>query len=235
MTDVASTLGSKNIGLLCTILWRVWYIRNQGVFQKGKNNCNEVIWWSRNYLELLKSANEKQEGKNHDLQKVRNYSWSPPRLGLLKVNCDAVIDFKKQRIGIGIIIRNSAGLVMATSSKMLQANFDSSIAKALAIYRGIQFWKDCGLGFCCIEANAKMVVRKIMDGNLDDVNGGVILDSIEGVLKDLNGVVVMDTHKMANQATHGLAKYGLVIKEDRFWMEEAPSCINHFVMADMPN
>ncbi|KAK3198465.1 hypothetical protein Dsin_021880 [Dipteronia sinensis] len=157
MTNVASKLSFEHLDLLCTIFWRVWYIRKLGVFEKGKTDCNEVIWWSRNYLDLFNSANEKKKDINQSQRTASDTGWRPPMLGLLKANCDAVVDPEKQRI-----------------------------------------------------------------------------DSIGNMLNEMNGVIVLNTHKWANQAAYGLAKYDLLIDEDRFWMEEAPNSVSHIIMADMP-
>ncbi|KAK2644115.1 hypothetical protein Ddye_019310 [Dipteronia dyeriana] len=71
-------------------------------------------------------------------------SWSPPPLGVFKINTDATIDVAKMRTGIGIIARDSSGAVMASSAQMVRVNYELQIAEAIAILRGVQFALEAG-------------------------------------------------------------------------------------------
>jgi hypothetical protein len=40
-------------------------------------------------------------------------SWQPPPAGFVKLNWDAAVDEKRCKMGIGIVVRNSSGEVLA--------------------------------------------------------------------------------------------------------------------------
>ena len=46
-------------------------------------------------------------------QTARSLRWRPPPVGLLKVNFDGALFVEENIAGLGIIIRNESGLVMA--------------------------------------------------------------------------------------------------------------------------
>ena len=45
--------------------------------------------------------------------------WRPPMLEMVKINCDGAMFKEQKKSGIGVVIRNNNGLVMASMSKLL--------------------------------------------------------------------------------------------------------------------
>ncbi|KAK3199723.1 hypothetical protein Dsin_023138 [Dipteronia sinensis] len=100
--------------------------------------------------------------------------------------------------------------------------------------RGIQFSKDCGLCPCYVESDAEVVVRWINEGSHLDSMCGTILADIHLMSSKMSGMCFMFAPRQANQVAHFLAKHALRCIDDRFWMEEFPSCVTIVVQLDMP-
>ena len=69
--------------------------------------------------------------------------WSPPPGSLYKVNVDGVFSAQKES-GIGVIIRDEAGLVVAVMSKKVKASLGPLEIEAKTFEVGLQFAKDMG-------------------------------------------------------------------------------------------
>ncbi|KAK3230116.1 hypothetical protein Dsin_001997 [Dipteronia sinensis] len=95
-------------------------------------------------------------------------------------------------VGIGIIIRDNLGEVLASSAQPVGAQFTLAVAVALAVFRGLLF------------------------------------------ARDYPGCSVAFTSRMNNLAAHGLAKIGLSMSCDMFWMEEVPPNVVLCVLGDRP-
>ena len=116
---------------------------------------------------------------------------------------------------------------------MMVGNFNAQAAKSIAILRGIQFNIDCGLFPCVFESDAKVVVRWINEkSHMDSTYGGVLEDIIYAST-EMNDVRFGFIHRQGNQVAHLLANNALFLRENRYWMEEFPSCISVSVQADM--
>ncbi|KAK3210787.1 hypothetical protein Dsin_015493 [Dipteronia sinensis] len=103
----------------------------------------------------------------------------PPDLGKYKINCDAAIDVVGRLVGFRIVIRDSEGFVMASSSLRIEAISSPPVAEAFAISRGLQLAIDTGLLPCGIESDTEVVV--------DWVNGSELLCSeIGSVITDIH-------------------------------------------------
>jgi hypothetical protein len=65
---------------------------------------------------------------------VVDVSWKPPALGSLKINWDAGIDRDRGVVGIGIVVRNHEGSLIAALNCSLFANLDPTSAEAYATW-----------------------------------------------------------------------------------------------------
>ncbi|KAK2657148.1 hypothetical protein Ddye_010200 [Dipteronia dyeriana] len=69
-----------------------------------------------------------------------------------------------QLAGFGIVIRDSEGFVMASSSQKIEASFSPQIAEATVILSGFQLALDTGLSPCRIDSNVEVIVNWINSG-----------------------------------------------------------------------
>ncbi|KAK3221859.1 hypothetical protein Dsin_008884 [Dipteronia sinensis] len=112
-----------------------WLPRN---VDGAKQNFSEAVWWSKNLLAKIENLHVNKGitlvPPEHDLG-----SWKPPKLVLYKINYDAVSSAGSRKVGIGAVICDSTGLVLASCSQVIEARFTTQVAKTLAVLRGIVF------------------------------------------------------------------------------------------------
>ncbi|KAK2663180.1 hypothetical protein Ddye_001754 [Dipteronia dyeriana] len=171
------------------------------------------VWdtqWSRNYVDDLHIVNHRSI---HTTKKEDVDRWRPSDQGKLKINCGATIDSNKRLTGVGSIIRDDYRRVMARSSHRCDVNFDYTTVKALAILKGLEFSRDCGLKVDVVETDSKEDFKKV---------------NFKFVSKMANRVA----WNLANEAivAWNLAKEAMVSVEDGFWMDDTPFCITHMVL-----
>ncbi|KAF4383796.1 hypothetical protein F8388_023488 [Cannabis sativa] len=65
---------------------------------------------------------------------AEHHPWLPPLENKLKLNVDAVVDSSRNKIGLGAIIRDSHGQVLASLAKQVIGNFKSQKIEAKAIF-----------------------------------------------------------------------------------------------------
>ncbi|KAK3228880.1 hypothetical protein Dsin_000761 [Dipteronia sinensis] len=133
---IHSFLKVDELELLCTILWRVWFIRNAGLHGKQQMDISDVVDWATNFLVEYKNSSS---GESVVQRQIRGgpAKWSPPCPGVYKINCNAAIDSKNSQIGVGIVIKDSYGAVMASSSQVFAAAYNTQITEAMGLLRAI--------------------------------------------------------------------------------------------------
>ncbi|KAL5826763.1 hypothetical protein ACOSQ3_018604 [Xanthoceras sorbifolium] len=87
--------------------------------------------------------------------------WSALTAGNFKINIDASLNIQEGIIGLGIIIRDSAGVVLASSAQRIASPFPPPLAEALGILRGLIFAKESGLLPTALESDALAIVNAI--------------------------------------------------------------------------
>ncbi|KAK3222031.1 hypothetical protein Dsin_009056 [Dipteronia sinensis] len=118
---------------------------------------------------------------------------------------------------------------MASSSQVMAWYFNAQATEAIAILRGIQFSKDCGLSPCYVKSDAEVVVRWINESSHLDSLCGAILADIILISSEMIGLCFNYIPRQANQVAQLLAKNALLLTDDRFWMEEYPCCVTRMV------
>jgi hypothetical protein len=71
----------------------------------------------------------------------RQSKWTPPSVGVIKVNWDASINGKKDWVGLGIIARDSKGFCMGARSITQVARTDPKTVEIMAALYAVQFSK----------------------------------------------------------------------------------------------
>ena len=70
--------------------------------------------------------------------------WKPPDLGAFKVNYDGATFAGTGKAGIGVVIRNSEGAVLASLSQQIHQPTTVAQVEALAARRAVEFALEIG-------------------------------------------------------------------------------------------
>ena len=147
-------------------------------------------------------------------------NWKPPTGQLYKLNFDAAIFANSS--GIGAVIRNAAGEVMAALSARGAAVIDSEEAEAIACRKALEFAIDAGFSELVVEGDNSVVLSSVSSIHPDWSRLGVIYDDIRHLAAGLHYVAFNCIRRSANSVAHSLARYANVVDEDVVWLEESP-------------
>ncbi|KAK9988947.1 hypothetical protein SO802_029186 [Lithocarpus litseifolius] len=109
--------------------WSIWYIRNQKVFKDSCHLSTQVWNFSRRLSHDFKEASN----TFCDKQSLLKEGWSPPPLGMYKVNVDGTTSNDGRPSSIGVIIRNSKGEITAALCMPLSGEYSSLETEAIAV------------------------------------------------------------------------------------------------------
>ena len=212
------------------ILWSLWTARNQWVFENKLLHVEEVIHRAVIYLGAFQKVTEKRhliaQEQGRTLQR-----WKPPDEDTFKVNVDGA--FKDDRAGIGAIIRDAAGNIMATMAAPMQAVYSPQLLKALAILKGIELAHDTALKNFCIDSDYLGVVNSVNTAGADFFDIGHVLTTIKRAIGNPFCRGLSHVNKAANYPAHILAKYARDLAETLVWIEDGPDCIKLATLADL--
>ena len=165
-------------------------------------------------------------------QKAAAIAWNPPPFNQLKLNVDAAVDVKKMKLGVGAVVRNHRGEVLASLSKPVQGCFRSDEMEAKAIFHSLIWTIQHHMPIAIVETDALRVSNALASSSRDISCFSDLIDDIRCLLSSFPGVTIVHTRRQANQAAHGLAKYALELDEDVSWMGEIPYPIFSIIVND---
>jgi hypothetical protein len=90
---------------------QIWLRRNERIHDGTFTHPNELVLGVHRKIDNFHTINQKINGEAHQLEGNR---WKASEAGWLKVNCDAALDQRGRRIGVGGILRDDKGSVRAT-------------------------------------------------------------------------------------------------------------------------
>ncbi|XP_042982649.1 uncharacterized protein LOC122311907 [Carya illinoinensis] len=133
---------------------------------------------------------------------------------------------KVARIGIGVVIRDSRGRVIASLKSPKDSFPDAHLAESMAALKAVTFCKRLGLERVILEGDAQQVVKAIQDCSEIGNSAGIIIRDIKQLLTMQHSWSFNFTPRTCNLAAHNLAKAALKLSEESICMENSSSCIH---------
>ena len=122
---------------LVTGAWRLWNNRNEVCARGVKKEETVLMKRAVQYLAEYNAALDlDQHASSPELQAV---SWTPPTTPIFKINVDGAVFSKQGALGLGVLVRDGLGRVIAALSKRVQAPMGVVEAEAKAFEAGMLF------------------------------------------------------------------------------------------------
>ena len=154
---MGGTYDESKVALVAAIAWAIWSnrneVRNGG---KKKSGC-ELVQWTSRYLREYYVALDRP-ATVPDVQVAR---WAPPPPDRYNVNVDGAIFKAQKAAGVGVLIRDCHGQVIAALSKRINAPLGPLETEAKAVEAGVQFARDIGIQDVILEGDSLTVVNAL--------------------------------------------------------------------------
>lgn len=168
----------------------------------------------------------------HGVLPGNNVTWTPPPPSLFKINVDGALSKSSGSIGIGVVIRDDAGWVVAALCKRIHAPLGPLELEAKAFEAGFLLARDIDLQDIVLERDSLVIVRALCGlSNLPSSVDALCL-GMQLLSSDFHSVTVSHVRREGNKPAHILAKYALSIDDSIVWMEESPSCVEQALIQD---
>ncbi|KAK9199987.1 hypothetical protein WN944_015181 [Citrus x changshan-huyou] len=230
---LSSTFTKDEFEEWVVLCWSIWLARNHLIFCHTISEPHAIVARAANTVNSYRD-NVLQRGTNKSINpKTPSPGWQSPPLPWYKVNINAAVSSKEARAGIGMLIRNSQGEVMAASNCREISTDNIEFLEALAIQKGIQLAKDIGLVLAITESNSLNVVNLINNKIHNRCEVGWLISNIQEALSSSKSTFqVNHTPRSCNEAAHHLAKLVICNSKERVWLEEAPTEISAYICKD---
>ena len=148
--------------------------------------------------------------------------WHPPPNSMFKLNFDVAVFSELSCSGVGAMIRNEKGEVMAAMSARGPQVVNSAVEEIIACRRALEFASEVGFTDLVVEGDNLSVMKSLAALETDHSWLGHIIQDIKWLTQSFRKVSFSYMRRAANSMAHGLARYAKNVHEDMYWMEENP-------------
>ena len=159
--------------------------------------------------------------------------WSPPEPGIYKANYDGAYFAEEEAAGIGVVVRNELGQVMASLAEKIVMPQTVEILEALAARRAMIFMEELGLGRVIFEGDSENVVKALTRGCLDRSSIGHIVKDCMSLMGCFQTCSFSHVRRQSNGVAHALARRARNSSPLSVWMESVLPDISYLVYVDV--
>ena len=214
--------------ILAFTSWSMWNRRNQLRFKESACPLNQILPLAKERkreFQCLQPTTLKMQHRKHT-------TWKPPNKDCYKVNYDGAIFEQQGKVGLGVVIRNSNGEVMASMSQLVQLPTTVSQVEAMATRKATEFALEIGFDKIILEGNSEIVYKDLMNNGSSLALHGHLIQDVKVLVPLFSSVCFSHVSRTGNQATHSLARRAILSKKLNVWMEDVPLDILDVIQAD---
>ena len=217
--ELLGKLSTAEFELFVVQAWIIWNQRNTVVFG-GK--LKDPKWLNKRAKEFLDEFHQAQGQLRIPVSPPGDSVWHPPLDSSFKLNFDAAVFSELNCLGVGAMIRNEKGKVMAAMSARGPHVIDSIAAEVIACRRALEFACEAGFTDLVVEGDNLSVMKLLAASEPDHSWLGHIIQDIKWLTRSLRMVSFSYVRRAANSVAHGLARYAKYVHEDMYWIDDNP-------------
>ena len=163
---------------------------------------------------------------------LKAVKWTPPDQHSFKTNFDGALFSDTGEAGLGVVIRDHAGEIIAALSKKIPQPPSVTCLELLAARRAAIFVHEVGLQDSIMEGNSETVINSLRKGDMFQSAYGHLIKDTLSYVHSLRSFSFSHSYRQGNSITNALAKNARFCSGLTVWMEHVPPNINVLVLAD---
>ena len=110
---------------------QIWIRWNKLVFEREFTHLKIAAQVAVDQLEFHVKVNQRPESSERG-KRNQDEKWTAPQLGYVKINWDAALDKKRKLMGVGVVVRDCTGGVIASQCSTRPYINDPAVAEVMA-------------------------------------------------------------------------------------------------------
>ena len=151
--------------------------------------------------------------------------WTSLQVGLVKIDFDGAVFSESNQSGIGVVIQDNNGAVLASCSEKIHQAYKPDEVEALAALKAVTFACELGFWRAILEGDSLGLIKALKSTECSLSPTGLLVDDVKRVANSFERLLYSHVKRNGNIVAHSLAKNALCIIDFQVWMEEVPSHI----------
>ena len=160
-------------------------------------------------------------------------AWTPPPIHGYKVNFDSALFEHEDNAGLGVVIRNQEGLVMASLSEVIPLPSTVIEVETLAARRAVEFALELGFDNIVLEGDSEILIKLLNSCSRSLSPFGHIINDIIFLASRFACFSTTHVKRHCNKVAHSLARRAISFPPLSVWMEDVPPDLLSVIQADL--
>ena len=160
-------------------------------------------------------------------------TWTPLSEGFYKINFDGAIFENFGRAGLGVVVRDVEGMVIAALSQNIQLPSSVDSVEALAARRAIILAQEISLTQVVVEGDSLKVIAAINSPKQSRTQWGHIIEDIKKASLCLQACSFCHVSRGGNSLGHSLVRRAVLTADTDVWLEELPPNLDDVFQSDL--
>ena len=143
-------------------------------------------------------------------------------MDLIKINFDGAVSKDEDRAGIGVVVRDSLGLVMASLSQNISLPHLVVNLETLAACRALEFSLELGFDKAILEGDLMIVMTALRDPSPSLASYGLLVWDAQLMACLFTCISFQHVGRVGNNVAHNLARHARHVTAFLVWMEDVP-------------
>ena len=135
--------------------------------------------------------------------------------------------------GVGVVIRDHNGLVLASMSKQIPQLYSALEVEAMAASTTLSFATQLGFQWAILESDSLTLATALQNNSTFLSSEGLLMEDIKFHASSFIQLRYSHVKREGNNVAHKLAKHALYISEFSVWMEDVPPPLLPVVLRDI--
>ncbi|XP_062015245.1 uncharacterized protein LOC133731834 [Rosa rugosa] len=219
------SLSPELFDFLLYLLWAVWKERNQRVWNSKTLELDQLFFQAASGFSLFTSL---RPGRSSNTKRAST-PWYPPPAGWLKANLDGAFDSSTNMGGIGVVVRDSEGLIVGGTCCRVSSVSAPIVVEALAGRAACAWAVEFKQAPIIFESDCLQLVNYLKAEEEDHSIIGRVIDDIVVHLASIPSSFFQHIYRESNLDAHKLAKLALYSNVSANWKGPVPSTMGSFV------
>ncbi|XP_075649759.1 uncharacterized protein LOC142620244 [Castanea sativa] len=159
--------------------------------------------------------------------------WRPPDQGFFKINFDGALFSKENRAGIGVVVRNEEGLVLASLSQQILLPTTVMEVETLAARHALEFAVEIGVHSVILKGDSTILINALQSNNHSLAHFGHLAEDVKYLASCFPRCMFSHVRRHCNKVAHSLARRALTYPHLLVWMEDVPPDVFDVFQADL--
>ncbi|KAK9987897.1 hypothetical protein SO802_028136 [Lithocarpus litseifolius] len=215
--------------LFSAVLWTLWNRRNNLRLGKPALSLDQVVDFAQDrILERASCSVGFHQPRPHQVA-----AWQAPVHDAYKVNFNGTIFAEEGLAGLGVVIRNDHGQIMASLTQQIPLPGSVIEVEVFAARKALELTLDLGFDKITLEGDSEVLINSLVKGGNSLAHYGHLIADVHMLMARFSLLGLSHVRRHCNNLAHALARRASFTPDLSIWMEEIPPDLNSVYMADL--